>query len=86
MLHTRMLKLCPYNKTHDEDESTVGCSHMHKSGLVQLLVYTKTSAHDVKGMEVKSGTWSFCVRSYSACEKSERQAWAEKWRWRWWRR
>lgn len=50
-----------YNKTHDEDESTAGCSHMHKSGLVQLSVHKKTSAHDVKEMEVKSGTLSFCV-------------------------
>lgn len=33
---------------------------MHKSGLVQLSVH-KTSAHDVKEMEVKSGTLSFCV-------------------------
>lgn len=28
---------------------------MHKSGVVQLSVHKETSAHDVKGMEVKSG-------------------------------
>lgn len=54
-------KYVRYNKTHDGDESTAGCSHMHKSGLVQLSVHKKTSAHDVKEMEVKSGTLSFCV-------------------------
>lgn len=62
-----------------QDECTAG---MFVFALIWLSALKKKTAHDVKGMEVKSGTLSFCVRSYSACEKSKRQAWAEKWKWR----